>query len=49
MGHPTPQSVECVADLLEKFPHGGSGGGVTGDFCYAEALEHQAEDALVLV
>jgi hypothetical protein len=43
------EALNVLLDLLEEFPHSWSGGGVAGEFCYAEALEHEAEDALVLV
>jgi len=43
-GHPSG----CLGRVKE-FPHGRSCSGVTGALCYAEAFEHEAENALVLV
>lgn len=34
---------------VKEFPHGWSGGGVSGELGYAEAFDHEAEDALMLV
>jgi hypothetical protein len=34
---------------VREFPHGWDGGGVSGELGYAEAFEHEAEDALMLV
>jgi hypothetical protein len=44
VGHPSG-GLRCV----EEFPHSRSCCGVAGALCYAEAFEHEAENALVLV